>query len=75
MVIYHDGRVEELRAGLRTGPLTVTLTLLGAAGTGVASLARRIGPRYCDDGDVVDLEPMDENPLGWMPAIDDEEVA
>lgn len=69
MVFYHEGRVEGLRAELRTGLWPLTKTLAG----GAASLARRLGPR--DPGEVVELEPIDDDLPGWRPATNDEEVA
>ena len=69
MVFYHVGRTDELRDSLNTGlwPLTKTLA------SGTASLVRRLGPR--DPGEVVELEPMNDDLPGWTPADDDEEVA
>jgi hypothetical protein len=75
MVFYHDGRVEDLRASLRTGPVTVTRNLLGATASGMASLASRYGPGRA--GEVVALEPMDDDEpsSGWMPGDNEEGVA
>lgn len=69
MVFYHVGRTEDLRDSLNTGLLPVTRTLLGAAGSGVASLARKLGPR--DPGEVVELID-DVDPPGWTPAKTEE---
>lgn len=74
MVFYHVERTEDFRDSLRTGPLTVTRTLLG----GAVSLARRLGPREAEL--VVELEPIDDDePLGWTPGLSaregEEEVA
>lgn len=69
MVFYHEGRIEEFRAVLNPGVWPLTKTLV----SGTASLVRRLGPR--DAGEVVELEPMDDDLPGWTPADNDEEVA